>query len=292
MKLSEMNLENEGKLVSDGIFDIFALLSTSSIGRVLSFFEDERFANQLNNPDISCLICKCEFIDDVRRVKPGIGIIASNQPRRLFWHLFEKYDIKRELNDKSQIGVNCRISSMASIADRDVIIGDNVTIEEFASIKEGVRIGDNCVIRTGAIIGTVGLQAIRENEGVHLIGHHGHVLIGDDVVINDQTVIECSIFGWDDTIVGDGSVIDKRSIVAHCCKLGKGCMIGADTIICGSTKVGNNVRTGPGVIIKHQLSIGDDSEIIMGTILRKDMGKNEVAINNSVMGRDKFNAIR
>lgn len=292
MRLSEITIGDSDKMIKDNNFDIFALLNISGKGRVLGFVEDRRFLDQLINPDLSCLICAPENVDVVRQYHPNSGIIVSNNPRVLFWRLFEKYDENRYKNSSTVIGAECKISPNAFISPNGVVIGNNVTIEEFVSIKEGVTIGNNCYVRTGAVIGTIGLEIIRTQEGLHLIDHHGGVVIGDDVIINDQTVIERSVFGWDSTIVGDGTIIDTRTIIAHCCKIGSQCMIGADAIISGSSVIGNNVRIGPGVITSHQVGVGDGSEIIMGTILRRDMKKNEVAVNNAVMCRLKFETLQ
>ena len=51
-------------------------------------------------------------------------------------------------------GENITIAPFVTIED-DVVIGDNVWIGANVSIMNGVRIGDNCKIFPGAIVGAI-----------------------------------------------------------------------------------------------------------------------------------------
>ena len=106
----------------------------------------------------------CTFIDNVKYIDQlsanasmvittprlsnlisGRGVCVSHNPRisffRLHNYLVDSQEYMLTENFKTEIGHGCKISNMASIAGQNVRIGNNVTIEEFVSIKENTVIG-------------------------------------------------------------------------------------------------------------------------------------------------------
>lgn len=76
---------------------------------------------------------------DVLNQKDGrFGVCIVEDPRLTYFRL-HNYLSKDALYNRpcfpTQIGANCKISNHAVIADRNVVIGNNVTIEEFVVIQ-------------------------------------------------------------------------------------------------------------------------------------------------------------
>ena len=75
-------------------------------------------------------------------------------------------------------------------------------------------IGENCIIRAGAIIGASGFEHKRTSKGILSVMHDGRVRIANEVEIGADTNIAKGFYGRD-TIIGDQTKIDALVHVAH-----------------------------------------------------------------------------
>jgi UDP-3-O-[3-hydroxymyristoyl] glucosamine N-acyltransferase len=163
----------------------------------------------------------------------------------------------------SYVGNNVRIGENVKIYPH-VFVGDNTVIDDntilHASVKlyAGTRVGKNCVIHSGTVIGSDGFGFAPQEDGTYkTIPQLGNVIIEDNVAIGANTVIDCATMFGDSTIIRQGVKLDNLIQIAHNVEVGKNTVIAAQTGISGSTKVGESCMIGGQVGIAGHLVIAN-----------------------------------
>lgn len=221
---------------------------------------------------------------DVSKLPKNIIPVISKEPYLAFTSLlkelyglseFEKYP--RQIATSAQIAASAQIGKNVSI-NENVVISENVTIEEGAVIMAntfigaGVKIGTNtvisdncsimfthigadCIIRSGARIGTCGFGFIPDlKAGKHLqIPQIAGVIIGNSVDIGANTTIDRGAL--ENTVIEDNVKIDNLVQIAHGVKIGASSFLVSQSGVAGSTVVGK------GCVIGAQSGVTDNIEI-------------------------------
>ncbi len=110
-------------------------------------------------------------------------------------------------------------------------------------------LGEDCfVAETAVVIGDVEVGA-RSSVwyGVVLRGDVHHIRIGEEVSVQDNTVVHVTS-GQHPTIVGDRVTIG-HSVVLHGCTVGDECLIGMGAIIMDRALIGKNCVVGAGALV-------------------------------------------
>ncbi len=156
-------------------------------------------------------------------------------------------------------------------------IGIGTIIEPGAIVTNAV-IGNNCLIKSGAVIGRKGFNFIKDEEGHPFpMPHGGKVIIGDNVEVGSNVTVARGVL--DDTVIADYVKLDDHVHVAHNVAIGENTMITAHVEISGSVTIGKNVWIAPRTCILNHVTIGDNVTIYIGSVV----GKN-VAANKTVFG--------
>lgn len=274
------------RILVDEEFDVMGLLPTTTGEKVLSFVTDEKYLPEANNERIRCVICKPDMVE---KLPTHIsGVVLSDAPIISYFDIHNRYGKKQETYD-TVIGEGCSISPLASVATQNVRIGNNVVIEEFVSIKEGVTIGDNTIIRAGCVVGGQGFEFKRMPEGGVLpVEHYGGVIIGNDVEIQQLTNVSRAVYAWDNTIIGDGTKIDALVHVAHAVKLGKRCFAAAGAMIAGSTVFGDDTWIGVNATISNCLKVEKSARVSLGSVVTKNVNEGETVTGNFAIPHKVF----
>jgi UDP-3-O-[3-hydroxymyristoyl] glucosamine N-acyltransferase len=166
-----------------------------------------------------------------------------------------------------KIGNNVKIYPHVFVGD-DVVIGDNTILHPNVKLYAGTRIGKNCTIHAGTVIGSDGFGFAPQEDGSYkTIPQLGNVIIEDDVAIGANTVIDCATMMGDSTIIRNGVKLDNLIQIAHNVEVGKNTVIAAQAGISGSSKVGENcmiagqVGIAGHLVIANQTSIGAQAGI-------------------------------
>ena len=148
-------------------------------------------------------------------------------------------------------------------------IGDNTKIFSNVSIYPFTKIGKNCRIHSGTVIGSDGF-GYTFHQGNHVkIWHMGGVDIRDDVEIGSNSSVDAGTFS--PTIIGSGTRIDNLVQIAHNVKLGRGC------VICGQAGIAGSAVLEDYVVMGGRAAVGPDSFIGMGTQIAGGAKVNESA---------------
>mgnify|MGYP000591349672 CR=1 FL=1 len=130
-----------------------------------------------------------------------------------------------------------------------------------AGAKIGRRcvIGANCLIQSGAVIGSEGFGFIPARPVPVRVPQIGWVELGDDVEIGANTCIDRG--AGPDTVIGAGTKIDNLVQIGHNVQIGKFVVIAAQCGIAGSSKIGDGAMLGGQVGISGHLTIGAGAKL-------------------------------
>jgi UDP-3-O-[3-hydroxymyristoyl] glucosamine N-acyltransferase len=146
----------------------------------------------------------------------------------------------------------------------------------FDNRKCEATIGRNVVIERGVVIGSPGLNFARAEDGsTERFPHYGNVIIGDNVWIGANTVIERGVI--DDTVIGDGAQIDCMVLIGHQSVIGNHVGIAGSVMCSGSVTIGAYSWIGAGAVLRDGITIGHHTTIGMGSVVTKDIPDNVTA---------------
>lgn len=225
--------------------------------------------------------------------------IKVKNPRAAFNILLNIFkpelNIMRGISDKAHIGKNVKLGKNVAIMDFAYIddnaqIGDNVVlypntyIGQYASvdenselhsgvsIREFCKIGKNVLIHDNTVIGADGFGFITKNGEHTKVPQVGNVVIEDNVEIGCNVGIDRATTG--STLISSGTKIDNLVHIGHNCVLGKNCLVVAQTGLAGSTIVGDNVTFAGQVGSKGHIKVGSNSVMAARTGLIADVPEN------------------
>lgn len=288
MRLSDAAARAPLRSVRDAEFDDLALLGASA-GRVLVYAGDARSLERLAKT--SAAVAVVATAELAGGVPSSLGLAVADHPEVAF------YDLHRWLHTSSEfywrdfatvIDPSARVHEHAYVAPRNVRIGARVVVEPNATVLERVAIGEDTIIRAGAVVGSEGFEfkgpAMRQGRATRVewdygmtnvaVPHAGSVEIGARVEIQANSTVDRSLFRLP-TRIGDDTKIDNLVHVAHSVRIGSRCLIAAGATLAGSVAVGDEVWIGPHVVISSGVRLGDRSAIVIGSTITKDVAPDE-----------------
>lgn len=177
------------------------------------------------------------------------------------------------IGSKTVIGAHSVVMAGACLGD-NVVMGESSRLHPNVVVYDGSVIGHRTVIHAGSVVGCDGF-GYRFHEGRHhKVPHIGKVIIGDDVEIGANSVIDRASMGT--TQIGSGTKIDNLVQIAHSVKIGQHNLICSMTGVAGSSKTGNyvtlaaNVGVSDHVTIEDNVTLGARTGVAPGKLLRKN----------------------
>ncbi|MFP1840801.1 UDP-3-O-(3-hydroxymyristoyl)glucosamine N-acyltransferase [Lonsdalea quercina] len=165
-----------------------------------------------------------------------------------------------ELGDGAVIGANCFIGKNARI-------GAGSRLWANVTIYHNVVLGEQCLIQSGAVIGSDGFGYANDRGNWVKIPQLGTVIIGDRVEIGANTTIDRGAL--DDTIIGNGVIIDNQCQIAHNVVIGDNTAVAGGVIMAGSLKIGRYCMIGGASVINGHMEICDKVTVTgMGMVMR------------------------
>ncbi len=288
MRLSDAAARAPLRSVRDADFDDLALLSASA-GRVLVYAGDARSLERLAKTNAAVAVVTTTELADA--VPSSLGLAIAAHPEAAF------YDLHRWLHASTEfywrdfattVDPSARVHERAFVAPRNVRIGARVIVEPNATILERVAVGEDTIVRAGAVLGSEGFEfkgpAMRQGRAARAewdygrnnvaVPHAGSVEIGARVEIQANSTVDRSLFRLP-TRIGDDTKIDNLVHVAHSVRIGARCLIAAGATLAGSVVIGDEVWVGPGAVISSGVRLGDRSAIVIGSTITKDVAPGE-----------------
>ena len=257
----------------------------------VSFLAREAYIPQLASSKAGAVICDSE----TSKLFNGNKIICSN-PYLIYANctkLFKENPTTQEgisklasIDSSSSVSDSAAISSFVSISadaviEDDVIlmpgvfvgqgsrVGKGSIIHANVSLYDSVELGKDCIIHSGAVIGSDGLGFAKENNEWVKIEHLGRVLIGNNVEIGSNSTVDRGSIG--DTVIGENVKIDNQVHIAHNVVIGSGTAIAGNSAIAGSTKIGKNCTLAGCSAVVDNIEITDEVHITAMTLITKSI---------------------
>ena len=120
----------------------------------------------------------------------------------------------------------------------------------FASIIRGTRLGANCKVYQGAIVGA-------DPQDFRWKGGFTYCYIGDNVTIRENVIINRGISTDGGTRIGPKSFLMANSHVGHDSHLKGKCVIGNNVSIAGDCEVGECTILSSSVVLHENSRVGD-----------------------------------
>ena len=170
-----------------------------------------------------------------------------------------KIDRQTSIGKSCLIGDNTLIEAGVRIGD-NTVIGNNCVIKSNAVITHDCEIGNNVTIDNCVVIGKESIEMCCDNEIFHRIPSVGKVIIGDNVEIDANAVIERGTIG--NTVIGSRTKIDSLVRIGHEAKIGDNCKIISLTAIAGWAEIGSNSVIYGQCGVSNMVRVGEYSTVM------------------------------
>jgi UDP-3-O-[3-hydroxymyristoyl] glucosamine N-acyltransferase len=151
-------------------------------------------------------------------------------------------------------------------------IDNSAVIHPGAVIYSNIKVGRNCLIKAGAVVGGPGFGVFTNSRGnLQHFPQIGGVILGDEVEIGSLSTVASGTLG--PTEIADYVKIDDHVHIAHNVKIGSNTVITAGVKIAGSVTIGANVWIGVGALIRDGVQICDNTFIGMGSVVTESITK-------------------
>ncbi len=172
------------------------------------------------------------------------------------------------IHAEAKIGKDVYVGPFTYIGKAE--IGDGTVVDGHAHIYDNVRIGRNCTIQAGAIVGARGFGLERNEDGLfEEMEHVGGVVIGDNVLVSSAVVIARGTMG--DTVIGGGTKIDALTEISHNAIIGRDCGVCASVVIAGSVTIGERAWISFCASVRNGASVGREATVGMGAVVTRDV---------------------
>lgn len=148
----------------------------------------------------------------------------------------------------AEIGEDAEIGPYA-IVEPGVTIGARTKLWAHAYLCSGTRVGSDCVIHMGAVVG-------HAPQDFSYKGEPTGAVVGNGVVVRENVTIHRATKPANPTTVGDGCFLMAGSHVAHDCQLGKGVILANGAQLAGHVEIGNGAIVSGNVVIHQFVRIG------------------------------------
>jgi len=164
----------------------------------------------------------------------------------------------------------------------DAKIGDNVTIEPFATVQADVTIDDGCWIGPNAILwdGTrlgknvkiyPGASVSSIPQDLKFSGEKTETFIGDNTVVREYVTISRGTTDKFKTVIGKNCLLMAYVHVAHDCNIGNQCILVNTVQVAGHVTIDDWAIIGGASALHQFVKIGAHVMISGGSLVRKDV---------------------
>ncbi len=142
-----------------------------------------------------------------------------------------------------------------SVVAENCVLGEGSELKPHVTLYHKVRMGKNCLIHSGAVIGSDGFGNANENGRWIKVPQLGGVTLGDEVEVGANTTIDRGAVT--DTKIGNNVRIDNQVQIAHNVIVGDGTAMAAQVGIAGSAEIGRHCLLAGKVGVNGHIKITD-----------------------------------
>ena len=166
------------------------------------------------------------------------------------------------------VGARAVIGAGSVVGARSVVGADS-RLWANVTLYHDVRVGERCIIHSGAVLGADGFGLANARGQWVKIAQIGGVVLGNDVEVGANTTIDRGAL--EDTVIGDGVKLDNQIQIAHNVRIGDHSAIAACVGIAGSTTIGRHCVFGGGSGVGGHLEIADQVQLTGMTMVTRSL---------------------
>jgi UDP-N-acetylglucosamine acyltransferase len=151
-----------------------------------------------------------------------------------------------------------------SIVENTVVIGPGTEISSHVRIDPFTRIGKNCKIFHGAVLGSI-------PQDLKFKGEHSELIIGDDTTIREYATIHRGTAASGKTEIGSHCLVMNYAHVAHDCKIGNHVILSNAASLAGHIVIEDYAIVGGLVPIHQFVRIGTHAFVGGGYRVNQDI---------------------
>lgn len=222
----------------------------------VAFAESQAYVQKAIESGVGALLVTPEMSYDrpcVRVAAPRVAFLAlltaygERRPRSAV--LAEAVSPDATVHPSAVLGPGCFVGP-------GCVIGESCWLGPNVSLIQDVRIGANCVIHAGAVLGADGFGYAWDGFEHRKVPQVGGVVLGDNVEIGANSCVDRATCG--DTQIGTGTKIDNLVQIGHNVRIGR------HVVIAGGTAVAGSVTIGDGAVIGGMTAIADHVTVCAG----------------------------
>lgn len=168
-----------------------------------------------------------------------------------------------QIHPSSKLGNNITVDAFAVIDD-GVSIGDDTHIMSHAVILKGTTIGSSCRIFPGAVIGAI-------PQDLKFVGEETTVEIGDHTTIRECVTVNRGTKDLWKTVIGDHCLLMAYTHIAHDCTLGNYVIIANSVQIAGHVEIEDHAIIGGTTGVTQFVRLGAHTYTAAHAIVTKDV---------------------
>jgi UDP-3-O-[3-hydroxymyristoyl] glucosamine N-acyltransferase len=239
----------------------------------------------------------CDFIPEDEKIYADKCLVIASNPKLLFAKVINeatKSNINYSIHPTAVIHPEANISEHCSIGPYCIIgkceIGDQTILKGNCTLYDNVRIGNNVMIDSGAVIGAAGFGFVREEDGTPVpFPQLGGVVIGDFVEIGANVCIDRGAL--QDTIIGAHTKIDNFVQVSHNVVIGNKTYIIGQCLIAGSVIIGDNCWIAASRIM-NKVCIGDNVTVGFGALVLNNIKSDQTYMGVPSMDIEAYSKLQ
>lgn len=168
----------------------------------------------------------------------------------------------------ASVAANAVIAPFCYVGE-EVEIGPRTVLEPRVTLHRHTRLGADCRIGGGTVLGAVGF-GFQDHQR---LPHTGRVVLEDGVELGANCVVQRSVVG--ETRIGAHSKIGDLTDIGHNVQIGKGVMMVGSSAIGGSAVVEDGVLMGGWVVLSDHVRVGKGARLAGGSGISKHVPPGE-----------------
>ncbi len=231
----------------------------------ISFLSNPLYADQLDTTHAGCVIVSEAYRE---RASARGSCIVCDKPYLYFAKLTQLWreqnpintDLEPAIHPSAFVHPKALVHSTARIGpqcvvEQGAVIGERTWLKASVNVGHHCVLGSDCIVHPGAVIGADGF-GFAPHQGTWVkIEQLGGVRIGNNVDIGANTCIDRGALG--DTVIEDGVKLDNCIQIGHNVYIGAHTAMAAFVGVSGSTKIGAYCTVAGGAGFVGHIEIAD-----------------------------------
>ena len=167
----------------------------------------------------------------------------------------------------ARVGAGSLIQAGAYVG-AGVRVGSDCRLMPGSIVLEGCELGDRVWLNPGAVVGGQGFGFAPHPEGHVKVPQMARAVIGDDVEIGANSSVDRGALN--DTVIEAGSKLDSQVQIGHGARIGAGALLAGFVGISGSSRLGRLAMFGGRSGTSDHVIVGDGVQVAAGAIVFGD----------------------